>query len=134
MEVGAVGPRRVDVERIEPPDISLRGVWARRTILLERLARGEEDAAVAVHEVAARRLPLPVRHAVDARSIDVHHVLLVAGSAISGTLENQALPIVAEIGLGVFSAVGELTEVLEMRFAGLGRNAPGRRLTFPLER
>src|SRR5882762_10212285 len=74
-EVRPVGPRAVDVERIKPPDVALRWVRPRRTVLLERLARGEKDAAVAIHEVAARRFPLPVRHAPDTRAIDVHHVL-----------------------------------------------------------
>src|SRR6185503_20500066 len=58
---GAIGARGVDVERIEPPHIPLRRVRTRRTDLLEGFARGEEDASVAVHEIAAGCLALTAR-------------------------------------------------------------------------
>jgi hypothetical protein len=85
------------------------------------MARRVQDAAVAVHEVSAGSLSDPIRDADYVRAIDVHHVLLIAGPAITRALKDQTPSIVTEIGFGVFSAVCELSDVAEMRFSRLRR-------------
>jgi hypothetical protein len=85
------------------------------------MARRVQDAAIAVHEISAGGLSDPVRDADYVRPIDVHDVLLIAGPPITGALKDQALAIVTEVGFGVLSAVRELSDVAEMRFARLRR-------------
>src|SRR3954468_11587389 len=68
---GAVSPSRIDVERIQTPDVPLRWIRSRRTLLLQRLARRVKNPAIAVHEIAAGRFPDPVRDAVRKRPVDV---------------------------------------------------------------
>jgi hypothetical protein len=45
--------------------------------------------------------------------------LLVAGAAFPGALENQALPIMTEVGFRILTAVGELLDVAEVVLAWL---------------
>src|SRR4051812_44741391 len=118
-ESRAVGAGGVDVERVEPPHIALRRIGSRRAILLERLARREENAPVTVHEISAGCLADAARYSAHPRAVDVHHVLLVAGPTVAGALENEPLSVVAEIGFGILAAVGELPDVAQMLLARL---------------
>ncbi|MFL5554334.1 MAG: 2'-5' RNA ligase family protein [Gemmatimonadaceae bacterium] len=61
-QVRAVGACGIKVERVEAPHITLRRIGARRAILLQRMARGKEDASIAVHKVAAGRLAAAIRY------------------------------------------------------------------------
>src|SRR5665213_1498497 len=85
-----------------------------RTCGIDSLARCVEDAAIAVHEVAAGRLALAIRHAVRTGAIDVHDVLLIAGAVVAGTLKDEALAIGAEIGFCILPTVGQLANIAEV--------------------
>src|SRR5690606_3320842 len=90
-----------------------------------RCVRGRvEDPAPAVKEVTARRLSRAVRHALEAAAVHVHDVLLIAGAAVAGGLEDQAPAVGAEVGLGVLAAVRELADVGEAGLAFGGRDGP----------
>jgi hypothetical protein len=55
--------------------------------------------------------------------------LLIASPAVTGTLEDQSLPVVAEVSLGIFAAIRELANVAQVPFPRLGRDFnPRRRL------
>src|SRR5437868_2741532 len=56
------------------------------------------------------------------RPIHPHHVLLIAGSALASALEDQLLTVVAEIGFGILTAVGQLPNISEMRLPRFRRN------------
>src|SRR5690606_23022448 len=73
---------------------------------------------VVLNEVAAGGAAKAVGHATHSGTVDVHHVLLVAaGIHRVLTLEDQPGPVGAEVGLGVVTAEGELTNVGEVGFA-----------------
>jgi hypothetical protein len=61
----------------------------------------------------------------DVGAIDVHHEFLVAAMATARGLEDQSLPVVAEVRLGVFRPKGELANSAEVLFAGFGRGTGG---------
>ena len=76
--VPAIGVRDVDVVIEERPDVTLGIIGARRAGRCRMLRGRVEDAAVIREEIAARRAPLAVRHAMQTAAIDVHHEHLVA--------------------------------------------------------
>src|SRR5438105_11377110 len=115
----------VDVERIQPPHVTLGWVRARGTLTLQCLTRREKDAPVTVHEVTAGGLAAAAGYLLHVRAIDAHDVLLIARSPIARALKDQLPSIVAEIRFGVFAAVGQLADVSQMRLSGFRRNFDG---------
>src|SRR6185312_12434319 len=114
LEVRSVGIGCVDVVWIQAPDVPLGRIGARRAGGIHRAAGREEDASIAIHEIAAGRLSLAVRYPVNAGAIDVHDVLLVARPSIARTLEDEPLAVSAEIGFCILATIRELPDVDEM--------------------
>ena len=58
----------------------------------------------------------------DAGPVDIHHELLIAPGVRGLPLKNELAPRAREIGFRVLTAEGELSNVLEMHFPGVGRD------------
>ena len=57
------------------------------------------------------------------RAVDVHDEFLIARATVAGTLEDQSLSVVTEIGFRVLSAIRELTDIPEVAFTRGWRDA-----------
>ena len=78
---------------------------------------GVEDSAVAVVKITAGRAAAGTRDAMQARPVDVDHVLLVAAGIGFLALEDELPARAGEIRLGVLTAERELANVGEMPLA-----------------
>src|SRR6185437_7854981 len=114
LEVRSVGIGGVYVVWIQAPDVPFGRIGARRARGIYRAAGREEDAPIAIHEIATGRFSLAVRYPVNAGAIGVHDVLLVARPSVARTLENEPLAVSAEIGFCVLATIRELPDVDEM--------------------
>ena len=122
MELAAVGPRGVDVVRIQAPHVAPGGIRLWRALLLFGMGRAEEDALVVRVEETAGRLAGSGRDAVQAGAIDVHDEFLIAGAAVARALEDQPVAAAAEVRFGILPTIGELAKIGQMPLTDSGSN------------
>ena len=58
----------------------------------------------------------------EAGPVDIHHELLIAPRVRGLPLKNELTPRAREIGFRVLTAEGQLANILEMHFPGVGRD------------
>src|SRR5881394_380033 len=116
----------VDVVVVERPDIAERVVGARRAGGAQMDGAGVKDPAVVVKEIAAGGAATGTRDAMQARPVDIDHVLLVAAGITFLALKNELPARGGEIRLGVLTAERQLANVGKVSLARIGRQRPGR--------
>ena len=123
--VGAVGIGDVDVVVVQGPDVALRVIGARRAGGSRMLGAGIEDAAVVIEEISAGVAPFAARDRVQVRAVGVHDVDVIAATVAGLALQDEAAAVGGPIGLGILPAEGELAEVAQVDFAGVGSDGLG---------
>src|SRR5664279_4640636 len=118
LRMAAIGVGDVEVIALEHGPLVLAGRegWAFRTFRTGTMGAGEHDLSVTRQEPAAGDPALARTDPLLLGAIGVHGVELVAGVPVPGALENDLLPIVRPVGLGVGTRAGELLHVPEVDF------------------